>query len=187
MLRYIDIQSDGTSIERFPIDNSNSLWLAKKGATYGISLNKYDAITQLDITPDSPYAQLGMPRYLNLPGTEAHNNGEMLVFSLPGAGKFVHNLLTLELKQTYHYDTIYCEEVNSTAIICKPTDKKREPFVLHTSQGCIPGQIRRCIYQLYIEMDKGIDFNLQTRDTNIKQRDWINIWYRKLPARGFSL
>lgn len=185
MLRYIDIQSDGTTTERFPIDNNASIWLAKRRDSCGVSLDKHDAISELNA--NKTYSEVGLPRYLNLPGTEAHNNGEMLVFSLPGAGKFIHSLLSLELKQTFHYDIIYCEEVNSVAIICKHADKKRDSFVLHTSQGYIPDQIRRCIYQLYIEMDKGIDINLQMRDSNIKQREWISLWHRKLPARGFSL
>lgn len=190
MLRYIDIQSDGTSIERFPLE-SGAIWLAKKRHLadntdkYGISLNKYDAISELENT--EIYAKFGSPRYLNLPGNYAHNNGELLIFALPGAGKFIYSLLSLDLKQSFHYDAIYCEDLNSTSIICKPSDKKKECFALHTSQGYIPDQIRRCIYQLYIEIDKGIDFQLKSRDNNIKQREWISLWYKKLPARGFSL
>lgn len=185
MLRYIDINSDGTTIERFPI-NGGSIWLAKRGDKYGISLDKNDAVTELN--KNAQYAQVGLPLYLNLPGKQIQNNYDLNVFSLPGAGKFIDSLLSLELKQEYYYDTVYCEELNAISIICKPTlNRSKDNFVLHTSQGHIPDQIRRCIYQLYIEIDKGIDFDLKIRDTNMKQRDWIKQWYKRLPARGFSL
>lgn len=185
MLRYIDINTDGTTTERFPIIGG-CIWLAKRGGQYGISLDKNDST--IELSNNKEYAKVGIPRYLNLPGTEAHNNGELSVYSIPGAGKFIDSLLSLELRQEYYYDTIYCEDLNSIAIICKPTlNKAKSCFVLHTSQGYIPDQVRRCIYQLYIEIDKGIDFDLKIRDTNMKQREWITHWYNRLPARKFSL
>ena len=190
MLRYIDIDKDGkTTIERFALGIGN-LWLAKRvekeSSLYGVSLSKQDALDELG--SGASYAKIGVPEYLHLPGNQILNEKNKVVFSLPGAAKFAHSLLTFELKQQYSYSIYYCEDNNSVILICKPNlNKAKSYFVLHTNQGIIPDQIRRCIYQLYIEYDKGIDFDLTIKDSNIKKREWLAHWTSRLPARGFSL
>lgn len=186
MLRFIDIHKDGkTTTERFPLD-LGSLWLAKREEKYGVSLDKHDAISELANTV--PYAQRGKPNYMVFPGDQISTEIIKNVVSLPGANRFVQSLLTFELKQAYQYDVVYCEDYNSVAIICKPAlNKNKDYFVIYAERGYIPDQVRRCIYQLYIEYDKGIDFDLKIKDTNSKQREWLSYWYKRLPARGFTL
>lgn len=184
MPNQITLELPNTLIEQFKLD-SGSLYLVKRDnedkIEYGISVTKKDAIA----TIGSQYAALGQPAVLLLPGQQIQIIPSP-AFSIPGALKFINCLLTFELKQQYSFGVIFLSETEELCLICKPIlNPNKDCFILSTQGGYIPDQIRRCVYQLYIEHDKGIELDLKIDSRNAKIREWIKVWYNKLPQKGF--
>lgn len=185
MLRFIDIDTEtNTTIERFGLDNGH-LWVAKRTENsttqYGVSVTKKAAIRDIG----KKYADAIIPPTILMPGTQITYDKYGTIYSIPGATKFLNCLLSFELKQQYTFYTVYCIETETVSLIVKPTlNPNKDCFTLSTSGGYIPDQIRRCIYQLYIEYDKGIELDLKIDKRNSKLREWLKFWYDKLPHKG---
>lgn len=185
MPNELTLELPDTLIETFKLDNGN-LYVAKRDIDgiphYGVSVSKSDAIKGLG----THYADLGTPAVLLMPGDQIKAI-PIPIYSIPGAIKFLDCLLTFELRQSYSFGVVYLEETNEVCLICKPTiNPNKEHFILSTQGGYMPDQVRRCAYQLYIEQyEKNIELDLKINPRNAKLREWLKLWYNKLPNKGF--
>lgn len=187
MLRYIETSNDGqTTTEQF-IMPSGSIWLAKNSSQqYGVGSSKQISLKEL--VKGGNYAHVECPDWLILPGDDIKYCGYSDPYcGVPGANRFIETLLPVEYFHPYTFKCVYSEDFASVALVITSNVTKNKPaIVITTSEGIIAQQVRRCIYQFYIELDRAIEDTLTTREIYIKHREWLEVWFKKLPAKAFS-
>ena len=175
-MEHVIKETPEETIKRFEL-YKNDIWLIKRNGKFGVGNSKKEAELL-----KNDYAYTTIPPFLyELGGTDPKARQEKL-WAVPGLVNFIWQLISLRYQNLYIFNVIYHEESKTSCMILKSFFNSYKPRYFWTDEpGIIHDQIRKCVYQLYIEIEKGLKF--ETNEQNKKLGEWQRQWYSKLTCR----
>jgi hypothetical protein len=181
-MEHIIKDTDLETIKRFEL-NGKDIWIVREYHFWGIGATKkaaYDSLFQ-DTIKQQVYANQGVPNFMYDIGSIDKTNNRLAANSLPSFVNFIWGMLPISWQSKYIFRPIISQDApQQTYLEITTLDPETEPLRLFSTNSEGPhAQIRDCIYQFYLELEKGFKFKKQ----NKKLGEWQKNCYNKLQPR----
>lgn len=179
-MEHIIKETQEETIKRYEL-NGKSIWLVRKNNWYGIGDTKKQAEKNVS---RYQFATNKIPFFLYQMGTKDKNAKQYKLYAVP-AFSYINSFISFTWQGKYNFKVIL---ENSTGQICLMVQEyKLDSVPVYFTDiiwsgeqvAGITDQIKHCLFQFYIELDKGLVFKKQ----NQKLGEWNRNWYNKLQTR----
>lgn len=165
-------------IKRYELANK-SVWIVRKEQNFGVATSKKQA--EKDTKAQTLYAHVGFPDFIAELGSYDKLNNRTQVNSVPGALNFIWGQIPLSWHSKFIFRVIADQNSPRTFVeIDFASDNTFQPYRYWSdNKKGFHQQVTDCIYQFYIDMEKGTI----SEKKNKKLGEWEKNWYSKLTPR----
>lgn len=175
-MEHIIKESPEETIKRIELGKGD-IWVIKQGDKFGVGPSKKEALKL-----KTQYAYTTIPPFLYHQGTINPKAKQVKLWALPGVVNFIWQLLTIRNQHLYQFQVVYHEDSKTACMIIQSFFNADKPRYFWTDEpGLVHDQIRNCVYQLYIEMEKGLKF--EANEQYKKLGEWQKYWYSKIQPK----
>ncbi len=163
---------------------TKSIWFIKKDEHYGLGATKKEAEINLGFKND--YATIQTPNWLYKLGSIEKSNPNVKIYTFPKLTNWVLMQLPLSWRGNYNFYVFYNpEKVSTCLMVINTSNLNTEPLYIYSDAGSMMEQLVFCVYQFYIEVDKG-NWLKKESERNKKLFLWFIQWYNKIEKKGLK-